>query len=73
MFSVWTVGDELPVVVKEDKSVFYRYWRAQKRFMNKDRSPAGHLARNALGGADTDLTEALLSMAMPRSRRFRYL
>ncbi|KAF9045851.1 phosphatase 2C-domain-containing protein, partial [Rhodocollybia butyracea] len=37
----------------------------------KDFSAAAHLARNALGGADKDLTEALISLVPPRARRYR--
>ena len=63
--------DELPASMKEDNTVMYRRWRAQKRFLCVDDNAAGHLARNALGGADRDLTAALLSMTPPRSLRYR--
>ncbi|KIK51748.1 hypothetical protein GYMLUDRAFT_208435 [Collybiopsis luxurians FD-317 M1] len=56
---------------KDDKTVFYPWWRAKKRFVNRDENPTAHLARNALGGADSDLTEALMSITSPRSRRYR--
>ncbi|KAJ3769555.1 phosphatase 2C-like domain-containing protein [Lentinula raphanica] len=54
-----------------DKTPYYPWWHAQKRFVNKDDSAAAHLTRNALGGADGDLTEALLSLGYPRARRYR--
>ncbi|KAJ3759919.1 phosphatase 2C-like domain-containing protein [Lentinula raphanica] len=56
---------------ENDKTPYYPWWHAQKRFVNKDDSAAAHLARNALGGADGDLTEALLSLGYPRARRYR--
>lgn len=65
--------DALPVNLKEDDTGMYRWWRAEKRFVNVDENAATHLTRNALGGADSDLTAALLSMTMPRSRRYRYI
>ena len=65
--------DELPVKLKGDNTVMYPWWRAKKQFVNVDKNVASHLARNALGGADRDLTTALLSMTPPRSRRFRYV
>ncbi|KAF5348391.1 hypothetical protein D9758_010912 [Tetrapyrgos nigripes] len=65
--------DGLPVEMKPDHTSMYRYWKADKRFVNKDPSVAWHLVRNALGGADSDLCEALLSLTQPRSRRFRYV
>lgn len=67
---VWE-REELPVKLEEDKTVMYRWWRAKKRFIDVDNNVAVHLVRNALGGADRDLTSALLYMEPPRSRRFR--
>jgi len=67
---VWE-REELPVKLEEDKTVMYRWWRAKKRFIDADNNVAVHLVRNALGGADRDLTSALLYMEPPRSRRFR--
>lgn len=58
-----------------DRAQNYAYWRAQKRFvLNRDDSSsvAGHLARNALGGADRDLTEALLSFDVGGGRARKY-
>ncbi|KDQ34187.1 hypothetical protein PLEOSDRAFT_1033422 [Pleurotus ostreatus PC15] len=63
--------ESLPVVLKEDKTVMYPWWRATKKFVNVDANVAAHLARNALGGADHDLTLGLLTMTPPRSRRYR--
>jgi len=63
--------DELPVTVLKDDTVMYPWWRTKKRFVNIDANAATHLARNAFGGADSDLTAALLSMTLPRSRRYR--
>ncbi|KAK1230078.1 hypothetical protein PQX77_006852 [Marasmius sp. AFHP31] len=63
---------DLPVTLSQtDKTAFYPYWRAEKRFVNRDNNVAAHLVRNAFGGADSDLTEALLSLTAPRSRRYR--
>jgi pyruvate dehydrogenase phosphatase len=66
-----TERDSLPVAMAEDNTVMYRWWRTKKRFINTDDNVATHLTRSALGGADTDLTAALLSMTLPRSRRYR--
>ncbi|KAF4578258.1 hypothetical protein EYR40_001581 [Pleurotus pulmonarius] len=63
--------DSLPVILQEDKTVMYPWWRATKKFVNVDANVAAHLARNALGGADQDLTLGLLTMTPPRSRRYR--
>ncbi|KAG9225596.1 hypothetical protein CCMSSC00406_0003099 [Pleurotus cornucopiae] len=63
--------DSLPVVLQEDKTLMYPWWRATKKFVNIDANVAAHLARNALGGADPDLTLGLLTMTPPRSRRYR--
>jgi pyruvate dehydrogenase phosphatase len=63
--------DELPVILKEDDTTRYRYWRTVKRFLNVDDNASVHLARNALGGANRDLTGALLALTPPRARRFR--
>ncbi|EDR11078.1 uncharacterized protein LACBIDRAFT_247779, partial [Laccaria bicolor S238N-H82] len=54
-----------------EKTVMYRWWRAKKRFIDVDNNVAVHLVRNALGGADRDLTTALLYLEPPRSRRYR--
>lgn len=65
--------DELPVELREDKTVMYPWWRTAKRFLNVDDNAAAHLTRNALGGVDRDLTAALLAMTPPRSRRYRFV
>uniref|UniRef100_A0A0W0GDB1 PPM-type phosphatase domain-containing protein n=1 Tax=Moniliophthora roreri TaxID=221103 RepID=A0A0W0GDB1_MONRR len=63
---------DLPVKLKQkDDTANYRWWKAEKQFVNVDRNAAAHLIRNAFGGADNDLTNALLSMTAPRSRRYR--
>lgn len=71
---IYTPSD-LPVVYPpnfKDNSPRYRYWRAEKKFVCRDKdSVAEHLIRNALGGADKDLHNALLEYKPPRSRRFR--
>ncbi|KAJ7237709.1 phosphatase 2C-domain-containing protein [Mycena haematopus] len=54
--------DELPVDLKEDKTVMYRRWNVPKRFINVDHNPSAHLAHNAMGGADLDLRQALLEL-----------
>ncbi|KAF9266000.1 protein serine/threonine phosphatase 2C [Marasmius fiardii PR-910] len=63
--------NQLPVTLQKDDTFYYKFWQAEKCFVNRDRSAAAHLVRNALGGADADLTDALLSMTSPRSRQFR--
>ncbi|KAG7086307.1 hypothetical protein E1B28_002271 [Marasmius oreades] len=63
--------NQLPVTLQKDDTVFYKWWRTEKRFVNRDRNVAAHLVRNAFGGADGDLTDALLSLTAPRSRRYR--
>lgn len=62
---------DLPVSLGTDNTVMYSRWRATKKFLCVDDNAAGHLARNALGGADVELTAALLSMEPPRARKFR--
>ena len=69
--TVWERTD-LPVTTLEpDETQMYRWWQAKKRFINIDANAAVHLTRNAIGGADKDLTGALLRMRPPRSRRYR--
>ncbi|TBU29298.1 protein serine/threonine phosphatase 2C [Dichomitus squalens] len=64
--------DALPVWMAErDHTVRYKQWGAEKRFVMTDVNAATHLLRNALGGADKDLTAALLAMKTPRSRKYR--
>ncbi|KAL6308565.1 phosphatase 2C-like domain-containing protein [Sparassis latifolia] len=66
--------NELPVEVHpedEEETVRYRQWCAEKRFVNCDQNAATHLVRNALGGADSDLAAALMSMRSPRARVYR--
>ncbi|KAF8809366.1 protein serine/threonine phosphatase 2C [Phlegmacium glaucopus] len=69
--TIWERTD-LPVTsLKPDQTEMYKFWRATKRFVNIDANVAVHLARNALGGADRDLTGALLRLRPPRSRSYR--
>ena len=69
--TIWERTD-LPVTsIKPDNTQMYNWWHATKRFVNIDSKSAVHLARNALGGADRDLTGALLRLTPPRSRRYR--
>ncbi len=61
---------ELPVVGQpgEDETARYRQWGKWKKFVKRDQNVAVHLVRNALGGSDTDLTAALLSLRPQRAR-----
>ncbi|KAF8809345.1 protein serine/threonine phosphatase 2C [Phlegmacium glaucopus] len=69
--TIWERTD-LPVTsLNPDQTGMYKFWRATKRFVNIDANVAVHLARNALGGADRDLTGALLRLKPPRSRSYR--
>ena len=69
--TIWERTD-LPVTsIQPDETLMYKWWQATKRFINIDSNAAVHLARNALGGADRDLTGALLRLRPPRSRRYR--
>ena len=69
--TIWERTD-LPVTsLQPDGTSMYKWWQAKKQFVNVDSNAAIHLARNAIGGADTDLTGALLRMKPPRSRRYR--
>ncbi len=66
--------EDLPVVYPEgyeDQTTMYKYWRKQKRFVIEDENVAAHLCRNAFGGYNRHLTEALVSMPSPRARRFK--
>ncbi|CCU76436.1 protein phosphatase [Blumeria hordei DH14] len=42
-----------------------------ERFVVQDKNAATHLVRNALGGNNSDLVSALLSLTAPYSRRYR--
>ncbi|KAH7924681.1 protein serine threonine phosphatase 2C [Leucogyrophana mollusca] len=61
---------DLPVTLGTDTTERYAYWRADKKFTIIDPNAATHLIRNALGGADTDLTAALFNIKSPRSRSY---
>ena len=69
--TIWERTDLPVTLIKPDETGMYNRWRATKRFVNIDGNSAVHLARNALGGADRDLTGALLRLRPPRSRRYR--
>jgi pyruvate dehydrogenase phosphatase len=69
--TIWERTD-LPVTsIKPDETKMNDRWGATKQFVNIDGNSAVHLARNALGGADRDLTGALLRLSPPRSRDYR--
>lgn len=58
----------------EDNTLMYKYWRTEKRFASAtedESNVAKHLIRNALGGADNGLSEALYLMEGSRRRNFR--
>jgi len=42
-----------------------------ERFVVQDKNVATHLVRNALGGKDTEMVSALLTLPSPYSRRYR--
>jgi pyruvate dehydrogenase phosphatase len=67
--------ENLPVLALQERTapMTPHRWRPEKEFVNVDRNAATHLARNALGGADFDLTEALLNVAAPHTRRYRWV
>jgi pyruvate dehydrogenase phosphatase len=68
--------ENLPVCRRQDeelqRSARYGQWSASKRFVVEDDNAATHLIRNALGGANSDLLNALLLIPAPRSRVYRY-
>ena len=69
-----TLPSKLPVVYPsdyKDATYMYKYWRREKKFVCEDTNVGKHLVRNALGGGNLELAAALLSLQMPRSRRFR--
>ena len=69
-----TLPSKLPVIYPsdyEDRTMMFKYWHRQKKFVCEDINVATHLARNAFGGGDWEFAAALLSLQMPRSRRFR--
>ena len=62
---------ELPIDADfVDNTPRYKQWNVAKQFIDYDSNAATHLVRNALGGANADLTSALLSMRSPRSRSY---
>jgi pyruvate dehydrogenase phosphatase len=64
--------DMLPVVrMDRDTTERYKWWGAQKRFVNLDENAAAHVARNALGAADVDVAASLLAMRAPQARAYR--
>ncbi|KAJ3513857.1 hypothetical protein NLJ89_g2721 [Agrocybe chaxingu] len=67
---------ELPVVFPagyEDRTTKYKSWNVEKRFISvpHDQNAASHLMRNALGGADRDVTEALYQIGGQRGMELR--
>lgn len=64
----WSDGQEK----EKDETVRWRQWGLEKKtFVLRDRENAAtHLLRNALGGAENDVTSALLSMRQPRKRSY---
>ena len=69
--TIWERTDLPVTTIKPDETSRHKYWQATKRFVNIDSNSAVHLARNAHGGADRDLTGALLRLRPPRSRYYR--
>ncbi|KIL68447.1 hypothetical protein M378DRAFT_21950 [Amanita muscaria Koide BX008] len=63
--------ERLPVKLGPDTTAMYNQWKTKKKFINIDSNVAVHLSRNALGGADRDLTAALLNMYHPYAEQFR--
>ncbi|KAF9445773.1 protein serine/threonine phosphatase 2C [Macrolepiota fuliginosa MF-IS2] len=65
--------EDLPVQFagENDETFMYRFWSSPKKFVNVDRNVAQHLVRNAIGGANQDVMEALLRMGVPKSRQYR--
>ncbi|RMZ89411.1 hypothetical protein DV736_g3356, partial [Chaetothyriales sp. CBS 134916] len=59
----------------DEKPIRQQQWNlpieAQSRFVVQDRNVATHLVRNALGGKDSDMVCALLTLPSPYSRRYR--
>ncbi|KAF8589745.1 protein serine/threonine phosphatase 2C, partial [Ramaria rubella] len=72
-WSAKSAANSLPVVgdAKSSESADKDYYGTKKEFINVDSNAATHLVRNALGGANKDLREALLSMRSPRARTYR--
>ncbi|KAJ7061523.1 protein serine/threonine phosphatase 2C [Mycena amicta] len=61
---------DLPVEL-QDNHTHYRRWGVKKRFVSFNVNASEHLARNALGGADKDLYNALIDSPAPHSRLLR--
>ncbi|TFK35460.1 phosphatase 2C-like domain-containing protein [Crucibulum laeve] len=59
--------NELSSIHAEDNTAMF----PKTEFLCVDSNAATHLVRNAMGGADRDLTEALTLMHTPRAKRFR--
>jgi pyruvate dehydrogenase phosphatase len=65
--------NDLPVSLDaRDETLMYRRWDTPKLFSCVDMNAAAHLSRNALGGADEDLTRALLTIDSTWSRNLRF-
>ncbi|CAA7260844.1 unnamed protein product [Cyclocybe aegerita] len=68
--------EDLPVIYPEgyeDRTTKYKSWKAEKRFISvaKDLNVASHIARNALGGADRELAEALYQIGGDVGKQLR--
>ncbi|KAF7295888.1 Serine/threonine protein phosphatase 2C [Mycena chlorophos] len=61
---------DLPVDIKGGKT-YYERWGVKKRFITAGESAGEVLVRNALGGADKDLYDALIDTPAPHSRLLR--
>jgi pyruvate dehydrogenase phosphatase len=62
-----TTGQRAPVRVKQ-----WGVKTEDERFVCEDKNAATHVVRNALGGKNTDMLCALLTLPSPYSRRYRY-
>ncbi|KAJ3515478.1 hypothetical protein NLJ89_g1734 [Agrocybe chaxingu] len=68
--------EDLPVIYPEgyqDRARKYKSWKAEKRFISvaRDLNVASHVARNALGGADRELAEALYQIGGDVGKQLR--
>ena len=61
-------GDGQRAPIRQDQ---WHIEGGDKRFTVEDKNAATHLIRNALGGKDSDMVCALLSLPSPYSRRYR--
>ncbi|KAF7314945.1 Serine/threonine protein phosphatase 2C [Mycena indigotica] len=67
----WVVErQDLPVEITDGRT-HYQRWGVKKKFVCYDINASEHLARNALGGANKDVYNALLDLPPPHSRLLR--